>query len=641
LDIDIKLLITFIIGFLIVAIAANQIAKVFQKIKFPLITGLIITGIIAGSSVLNFISPVAVKKLNFLNDIALAIIAFSAGSELYLNELRSRIKSIKWMVIGQLVITFVMSATVIFFIADQIPFMANLPATHKFGISILFATIFIARSPSSAIAVINEMRANGPFTKTVMGVTVVKDVLVIILFAISLSIAKALINDEATDFWFFIILFFELIASFGIGFLVGKILQLPFLTKMDKQLKGISIILIGYSVYLFSDYIRFKAFDVFQHEFILEPLLICIIGSFVLTNYSKHRIEFGKVLQEISPIIYIIFFTLTGASLSMQTLMSVFGIAVGFFFLRLITIFFGGVFGVFAAKDLKKYALIAWMPYLTQAGVALGLATIISNEFPVWGHEFETIVIAIIVINQLVGPPLFKWSLNYVKESHLRAKKIKFEGKQDAVIFGLENQAIALAKQLQKNNWGVRIIDTDKNYAHEIKDVEILEIKNISFENLKQLELEKAAAIILMLSDEDNYKIAELLYEKIGTKDIIVRLNNRDYFEKFHKLGALIIEPATAMVSLLDHFVRSPNAASLLLGMDEGQDTLDVEIRNKDIHGMRLRELRLPSDVLVLSVKRKGQLLVSHGYTRLRLGDIITLVGAGNSLEELKFKFDT
>ena len=68
---------------------------------------------------------------------------------------------------------------------------------------------------------------------------------------------------------------------------------------------------------------------------------------------------------------------------------------------------------------------------------------------------------------------------------------------------------------------------------------------------------------------------------------------------------------------------------------------MDVEIRNEDIHGMRLRDLRLPSDVLVLSVKRKGQLLVSHGYTRMRLGDIITLVGSDNSLEDLKFKFDT
>ena len=144
---DIKLLITFLVGFLIVAIAANQISKVFQKIKFPLITGLIITGIIAGSSVLNFIPPDALDKLNFLNEIALSIIAFSAGSELYLNDLRSRIKSIKWMTIGQLIITFVMSSVVIYFIADFIPFMKGLPVTHKFGIAILFGTIFVAYVP--------------------------------------------------------------------------------------------------------------------------------------------------------------------------------------------------------------------------------------------------------------------------------------------------------------------------------------------------------------------------------------------------------------------------------------------------------------------------------------------------------------
>jgi len=638
---DIKLLITFLIGFLIVAIAANEIAKVFQKIKFPLITGLIITGIIAGSSVLNFISPKALTELNFLNEIALSIIAFSAGSELYLNELRSRINSIKWMTIGQLVITFVMSATVIYFVADQIPFMAEMPSTHKIAVAVLFGTIFVARSPSSAIAVINEMRANGPFTKTVMGVTVVKDVLVIILFAICLSVAKALMNNETTGILFFIVLLFELVASFGLGFLVGKLLEIPFLTKADKQLKGIAILLIGYSIYLFSHYVKIKTLEYFHHEFVLEPLLICIIGSFALTNYSKHRIEFSETLKKISPLIYIVFFTLTGASLSVQTLMSVFGIAVGLFFLRLVTMFFGGIVGVYAAKDDKKYAPIAWMPYLTQAGVALGLATIISHEFPIWGHQFETIVIAIIVINQLIGPPLFKWSLNYVKESHLRAKTPKFDGTQDAVIFGLENQSIALAQQLQKNKWTARIINIEKKSKKDVKDLEIINLSEINLNSLKKLQIEKTEAIILMLSDELNYKLAELIYEKIGTKDVIVRLNSRDNFEKFHKLGTLIIEPATAMVSLLDHFVRSPSATSLLLGMDDGQDTIDIEIRNQDIHGIRLRELRLPSDVLVLSVKRKGQLIVSHGYTRLRLGDIITMVGSDISLNEIKFKFDT
>lgn len=638
---DIKLLVTFLVGFLIVALAANEIAKIFQKIKFPLITGLIITGIIAGSSVLNFITNEALEKLNFLNEIALSIIAFSAGSELYLNDLRSRIKSIKWMAIGQLIITFLMSSVVIYYIAEQIPFMANLPSAHKFGISILFGTIFVARSPSSAIAVINEMRANGPFTKTVMGVTVVKDVLVIILFAICLSIAKAFINNETTDILFFVILLLELATSFGLGFLVGKVLQVPFLTKADKHLKGISIVIIGYSVYLLAHFVRIKSFEYFHHEFILEPLLICIIASFALTNYSKHRIEFSEALEDISPIIYIIFFTLTGASLSIQTLMSVFGIAIGFFFLRLITMFFGGLFGVYAAKDPKKYRFVAWMPYLTQAGVALGLATIVSNEFPAWGYQFETIIIAVIVINQLIGPPLFKWVLNYVKESHLRSVKSPLESTRDAIIFGLEDQSIALAQQLKKHKWESRMVTIDKNTTIEVDGFELLHIPHISIIELNKLNLEKTEAIILMLSDENNFKLAELIYEHIGTKEVIVRLNKRENFEKFHKLGTLIIEPATAMVSLLDHFVRSPNATSLLLGMDDGQETMDVEIRNQDIHGMRLRDLRLPSDVLVLSVRRKGQLLVSHGYTRLRLGDIITFVGLENSLEDLKFKFDT
>lgn len=638
---DIKLLITFLVGFLIVAIAANEIAKVFQKIKFPLITGLIITGIIAGSSVLNFITPEAIQDLNFLNEMALSVIAFSAGSELYLNDLRSRINSIKWMTIGQLVITFVMSSVVIYIVADYIPFMADMPPTHKVGVAILFATIFVARSPSSAIAVINEMRANGPFTKTVMGVTVIKDVLVIILFAICLSLAKALINDESTDILFFVILFFEILASFGLGYLVGKILEFPFLTKADTKMKGIAILIIGYSTYLFAFYVNAKSVELFHHEFILEPLLICIIGSFVLTNYSKHRIEFSEALEEISPIIYIIFFTLTGASLSIQTLMSVFGIALGLFFLRLITMFFGGIFGVYAANDFKKYALIAWMPYLTQAGVALGLATIISDVFPGWGQQFETIVIAIIVINQLVGPPLFKWALNYVKESHLRSKVPEFDGTRDAIIFGLEDQSVSLANQLKKHNWDSKIINFDTKNEKEVNDFDVINLPSISLKSIKSLKLEKSEAIILMLSDEDSYKLADLIYEHIGTKDVIVRLNDRNNFDKFHKLGALIIEPATALVSLLDHFVRSPNAASLLLGMDEGQDSMDLEIRNQDIHGMRLRDLRLPADVLVLSIKRKGQLLVSHGYTRMRLGDTITLVGAENSLEALKFKFDT
>lgn len=638
---DIEFII-LLIGFAIVAIAGHEIAKVFQKIKFPLITGLIITGIIAGSSVLKFIPSESLPRLNFLNDIALAIIAFSAGAELYLKELRSRINSIKWMTIAQLIITLLLSSFVIYYATAYIPFMAEMSTNVKVIISVLFAVIFVARSPSSAIAVINELRANGPFTKTAMGVTVLIDVLIIILFAICFAIAKAIINGEALGFSFLLFLILELILSFGLGILLGKILQIPLSFNINMHIKAIAVTLLGYGVYLFAAFIKGNTENIFQHEIILEPLLICIIGSFYITNYTKNRIEFVELLEEISPIIYIIFFILTGASVSLQTLIQVLWIALALFALRLFTIVLGGILGVGLAKDDKKYTYISWMPYITQAGVALGLTTLIAAEFPSWGYEFQTIIIAIIVLNQLIGPPLFKMAINFVGESHLKHKTPDFDGVKDAVIFGLESQSIALAMSLKQHSWNPKIVSISESVIEDNNDFNVISVNDISLNSFKDLQLENADVIVCLMSDKENFEISKLVYEHIGTKDIIVRYNGSRFFlEKFNSLGLRVIDPSSAMVNLLDHFVRSPNATSILLGIDTSQDSIDVEIRNKDIHGMTLRDLRFPTDVIVLSVVRKGRVIISHGYTRLRLGDTVTLVGTKESIENVRFKLES
>ena len=93
-------------GFIIVAIAANVIAKYFVKRQLPVITGLLVTGILTGPYVFNLIPQNAIPHLGFINDIALAFIAFAASAELYLREMRSRINSIKWMTASQLFVTF-------------------------------------------------------------------------------------------------------------------------------------------------------------------------------------------------------------------------------------------------------------------------------------------------------------------------------------------------------------------------------------------------------------------------------------------------------------------------------------------------------------------------------------------------------
>ena len=66
---------------------------------------------------------------------------------------------------------------------------------------------------------------------------------------------------------------------------------------------------------------------------------------------------------------------------------------------------------------------------------------------------------------------------------------------------------------------------------------------------------------------------------------------------------------------------------------------MDIEIQNPDMRGLPLRDLRLPADIIILSVNRGGHQLISHGYTRLRLGDYMTVVGSKASLENVALRF--
>ena len=632
-------LITYLVGFFIVAIAAYEIAVFLQqKIHFPLITGMILTGIVAGSSLLSFISEEALPKLNFLNEISLAIIAFSAGAELHLEDLRSRLKSIKWMTIAQLLVTFVLSSIFIYFIASYIPFMTGMNTNIKWGISLLFATIFVARSPSSAIAVINEMRARGPFVKTAMGVTVVIDVLVIILFAIVFALVKTIINGDEINLMFLFVLLLELAASFILGYVFGKFLELILRTNLSFYIKGGLIVLLGYGIYLLNHSVKDFALQYHLH-FELEPLLIAILASFYITNYSKFNHEFEQIVEKISPYIYIIFFTLTGASLSLQTLVNVIEIALILFILRIITLVIGGFVGVWGAKEPSKFYVISWMPYVTQAGVAIGLTTLISNAFPGWGHEFETIIIAIIVINQIVGPPLFKWAIKYIGEAHQKQDYKITSTQHYAVIFSLESTSLALARLLKQQDWKVKIITTQSNSS--IEDIEILRVAEYNKDNISKLDLGNPDSVILLYPDDErNFEIAEWIYETIGSPNIIARLESGSFAQKYREIGIKVIEPTAAMVNLLDHLVRAPEATNILLGFDENQDTIDVEVRNSDLFGLRIRDLHLPQDVIILSLKRKGNTVITHGYTQLRIGDILTFVGSKESLEKVQMLFE-
>ncbi|MCP4362749.1 MAG: potassium transporter TrkA [Chloroflexi bacterium] len=634
--------IVFVAAFIIIALASKQIGQFFARFKLPLISGFLFAGILVGPFGLNLVRREALDNLRVIDELSLAVIAFAAGSELYLRELHGRFKSIAWISSLNIIIIPVLGGIAVFWLSTYIPFMQAMPLMARVSASVFAGIIMVARSPSSVIAIVNELRAKGEFTQTAIGVTMVIDVAVILLFALGSEMADALLNNIGINLLFVALLVFEMALSLAAGYGLGKLLQAIISTNSNRAIKIIIVLIVGYSVFALSNLLREYTHENAPFEILLEPLLICMIGSFVVTNYSRFRLEFAKIIHDVSPAIYVIFFTLTGASLALDVLAQVWLIAVILFIVRLVGVFIGSFAGGFAAGDPPKQNAVSWMAFVTQAGVGLGLAKEVAVEFPILGEDFATLLIAVIVLSQLVGPPFFKWAIKFMGEARTRAEPAEFDGVRDVVIFGLKPESVQLAKQLEAHDWQVKQVCTSQESLEKLNatGVEASLIPRLTLADLQALDMVHADALVSFLPDAESYRLCELAYENFGTDTMVVKIDDRANAEMFHQLGVMIVEPQTAVVTLLEHFVRAPVGTSMLLGMRDDQEMIDIELANPDLDGMAIRDIRLPLEVLILSVQRDGHALISHGYTKLKQGDILTIVGSSEKLDDVSLRLE-
>lgn len=639
---DYGLLAFSLAAFAFTALAAFQIGRFSTRFHLPLISGYLLAGIIAGPFILRFMDMANVESLRFLDEVSLAFIAFAAGSEMALDELRGRYRSIGWNTLTQIAAIYLFCGAAFFLLADAIPFMQGLSTGGRLAASLLAGTILAARSPSSAIAIINELRARGPFVKGVLGVTLVKDVLIVALFAVSTSIAATLLNGHDFDLGFIILVVFEILASIGFGILIAQLMGLVLRSHWEDRVKIPLILLIGYLVFALSGEIRHFSHENLPFDLLFEPLLICMVASFWITNRSPYRSELRHLLHQVEMPIFVIFFTLIGQTLDLSVLQALLPVTLAIFAVRLAALFLGGYIGGTLAGDPPRFNRLTWMAYITQAGVGLGLAKEVAIEFPELGNDFATLLVAAIVLSQLAGPPFFKFAIRLVGESHL-PKDIADDEILDVVIVGIENQSRQLAERLLAHGWRVKLLDIDQSHVSKLTASDGLRhehwLPEISAERVRELiEPKTEAAVTLLPDDADSLKLCQIFYEDFGITRQIARLNTFSLVEQFRELGVHVLDPANAMVHLLDNFVRAPQLAAMVFEDDPDHDVIQVTIADPSVDGLHLRELILPDDVLVMAIARRGHSIVPHGYTNLHLEDEVTLIGPTESLEEVALK---
>ena len=636
--------IIFLSTYLIICISSFYLSSRLKKLGLPLVTCFIIVGLIIGPSLLNIISNNIIKEIEFVFDISLGFIAFAAGSELFFKEIKGTLNSIKWNTISSILVTFIISFILVFLALNSLEFFDKVQFDIKIYLSLLCASIFVARSPASALAVINELRAKGKFTSTSMGVLCLSDFGVILLFAIIFSLIKS-IDYGSLQFLNILIIIFEIIVSIVAGFIYGIILNLFLNISINKYIKYFLLVIIGFSAFIFSDYIRDISLLSLNKEIIFEPLLICMVSGIYVINRTDKRLEFLDFVDVSGKYIYVVFFTLIGASLDIFLVFQVFQYAILFFIIRIISLFFASYLGGHLAKDHFHYKLLGWTPHITQAGVSLGLIQLIQNEFNYWEHEIigqvSIILISSIIISQFVGPTIFKWALNFLKETN-RRKKISLSKKKRVIIFGLEPQSLSVASLLKSRDWIVDIVTFETDKSLKVPEgIENIKIENIDKYNFDKIEYTKADSVICFCSDKINQEICNLSHSTYGNKNLIVRINEHLNADSFSEFNIKLIHPSDAIINLIDQYVRSPLGTSIFLGKEKDKEVRDIRLVNEKISGSLLRDLKLPRDVLMLSIKRNDEIILSHGYTRLLKEDIITFLGSRNSLDKLTLRFDS
>ena len=386
---------TFCLGFIL--LFGYYLAKLLDGFHLPALTSYIIVGIVCGPFAFNLLSGDVVRGLQIFDDVALAIIALIAGGEMRLHVIRTRKSAFAAIIAGQTVFAFIGALVVVYFLRGYLGDVPTAGARELLAVGLLLGLVVVARSPSTTIGVITDTRARGPMTEVLIGVTVLLDVIVLVLAAFVIP-ASGLLIDPTQSFSL------DFVRSLG-ETIVGSIVAGLFFGLLI----SVYIRWIGAYLPIILMVIGLVGSAVCRH-YHFEPLLSFMIAGFIVENYSSQGDRLIQGLERSAFPVYVIFFAISGAAIDLRALREMWLLALILVIVRAAAFYAGTIAAARIVKELRPYAHSVWSGFLAQAGVTIGIASLIDRRFE-WGGHLETVALAVVAINQLVGPILLKWVL--------------------------------------------------------------------------------------------------------------------------------------------------------------------------------------------------------------------------------------
>ena len=386
-------------GFLI--LAAYTIGEIAKAIHFPKIVGYLAAGLVFGPSALDILTAEAAHELQPVSSLAVALIALLAGAELRLSDIRESGITIAKILASELTIGFVAMLALILGIRQWVPFLAGVGTGQLIAFSVLFASIVIVHSPAVTMALLSETGARGPVARTTLGVVLLSDVVVVLLFSASLAMARYLVPPNSADAAAVSVaaVAWEILGAILIGALLGAAVAL-YLRFVRREL------------FLFAILVAFFGAEIARLTHV-ETLLTLLTAGFVMENVSRHGEgeALRHAMERSAAPVFVVFFALAGAHMAVAEIRALWFLIIPIVLVRLGALWLGTRIGYRWAGMDPAHGRFVWMGLVSQAGVAIGLATVVGQVYPVRGALIQTLFLAVIAINETLGPVLFRQAL--------------------------------------------------------------------------------------------------------------------------------------------------------------------------------------------------------------------------------------
>ncbi len=388
-------------GFIV--LAAYGLGELMETWHLPHITGYLLAGALCGPSALKLLTYGVVEDLQLFNSLAVALIGLSAGAALEWGGLKKNARLLGSLIGVQFLVLLPLLGGLVLLLSGPIPglalpFLAEQPLAVKGAAAICIALIGSAMSPAATVAILHETGSEGPVSDATMGVSVLNNIVVVVLFAVGLGLALSLVpaaTERHGETQLFQSVVLELTGALFLGVVLGAGLAL-YVRWFNEELLLILAALCFTITYL-------------ALEWNIQPALPFIVAGFVVRNaFPAEEPEFTRVVNRLSLPVYVVFFFVAGAGLHLDAVVEMAAFALILFGGRLAGLYLGTNLGNRLGAGPRAITVHGWYGFVAQAGIALYMAQVVAHSLGDIGHSVETLAVAGIALNELTGPILLK-----------------------------------------------------------------------------------------------------------------------------------------------------------------------------------------------------------------------------------------